>query len=828
MMRSFLTILFPGRSILLAAALMLSPLLFAQKPRTVVDFNGGWKFALQKDTSSAKPSLPEASWRVLDLPHDWSIEGEFRKDNPATTQGGALPGGIGWYKKTFVVPADLKDKNLSIEFDGVYRNSEVWINGRSLGKRPYGYISFQYDLTPYIKPAPASNLIEVRVDNGQQPNSRWYTGSGIYRNVRLVSTSKLAVKHWGSFVTAAPLNAKQATVNVETNVKNTGAITGKAQISYQVLDQSGKLISSSKIKALDLTGEEISSKEQLLVNNPVLWSTDKPFLYKLVTTITQNGKLSDQFETTFGIRSFYFDADKGFFLNGRSMKIKGVCMHHDLGALGAAVNTRAIERQLEILKAMGCNAIRTAHNPSAPELLELCDKMGFLVMVEAFDMWKKKKNKFDYFTDFEDWHVRDLQDMVLRDRNHPSVFMWSVGNEIREQFDSTGITITKELVDIVKAIDTTRPVIAALSEWNPEKNFMYKSKALDLVALNYHHEVYDDFQKHYPGQKFLGAENMSALATRGHYEEWPSDSTYLWPAKSPLKYVENGNADYTVSAYDQVAAYWGSTHEQTWKLIKKHKFLSGLFVWTGFDYLGEPTPYPWPARSSYFGIVDLAGFPKDVYYMYQSEWSDKNVLHILPHWNHEARKSDKPVDVWVYYNNADEVELFLNGQSLGAKRKGGEDLHLMWRVPFQPGELKAVSRKNGRLVKEAKVETAGEPAKIELTADRSILNADGKDLAFVTARILDKNGRFVALASTQLEFEITGEGQLAATDNGYQADTTSFQSKTRQCWKGMALGIIRAGKKQGNITLTVKAPGMTPAVLRLRTSDHSKMVLRKF
>jgi len=480
-------------------------------------------------------------------------------------------------------------------------------------------------------------------------------------------------------------------------------------------------------------------------------------------------------------------------------------------------------------------------NPPAPELLDLCDKMGFLVMDEAFDMWRKKKTKFDYFSDFNEWHKKDIEDMVLRDRNHPSVFMWSVGNEIREQFDSTGIIITKELVDIIKKLDDSRPVTAALSEWNPAKNYMYKSGALDVIGLNYHHEVYDSLQYYYPGKALLGAENMSALETRGHYD-FPSDSSYHWPTKSPQRFVEKGNPDFTVSAYDRVSAYWGSTHEETWKIIKKHDYLSGLFVWTGFDYLGEPTPYPWPARSSYFGIIDLAGFPKDIYYMYQSEWTTKPVLHLFPHWNW---KEGQMVDVWAYYNNADEVELFLNDKSLGIRKKEGDALHVMWRIPFHPGTLKAVSRKNGKTVLIKKITTAGQPAKIQLTADRKKLKADGLDLAYITVRILDKNGNLVPDASDIINFSFAqrgsnpandpnyeapnpadipnfrynGTGYIVATDNGYQASGESFKMGTRKAWKGMALVIVRAGQKKGNITLWAKANGLETASISLETGE---------
>ena len=489
-------------------------------------------------------------------------------------------------------------------------------------------------------------------------------------------------------------------------------------------------------------------------------------------------------------------------------------MHHDLGALGAAFNKTAARRQLRILKEMGCNAIRTAHNPPAAEFLDLCDEMGFLVMDEAFDMWQKRKNKFDYHVDFKEWHKKDIEAMVLRDRNHPSVFMWSIGNEIREQFDSTGIEITNELVTIIKAMDSTRPVTAGLSEWNAEKNFIYKSGALDIVGLNYHHEVYKDFQKIFPGQKFIGTENMSALATRGSYN-FPSDSLYHWPERSPQRFVEKGNVDYTVSAYDQVSAYWGSTHEETWKIIKKYDFLSGLFIWSGFDYLGEPTPYPWPARSSYFGIVDLAGFPKDVYYMYQSEWTIKPVLHIFPHWNWKVGDT---VDVWAYYNNADEVELFLNGKSLGVRKKLNDELHVMWQVPFEAGTLRAVSRMNGKTILTREIKTAGRPAKIELIADRKIIKADGKDLSFITVKILDNNGNLVPGADNLIHFHISGAGSIAGTDNGYQADITSFKSHQRKCWKGMALVIIQSSEKKGNITLTAAAKELQSTILTLKTA----------
>ncbi|MEO5683064.1 MAG: beta-galactosidase GalB [Chitinophagaceae bacterium] len=791
--------------------------LSAQQPRQIIDFNSGWRFFLGDDSAAINPGYNDAAWRILNLPHDWSIEGAFSANNPATTQGGALPGGMGWYRKTFILPANPSHKNITVEFDGIYRNSEVWINGHWLGKRPYGYSSFRYDLTQYLKPAPAKNIITVKADNSQQPNSRWYTGAGIYRNTRLVLTNKIAVADWGVFITTLFLSKDKATVAVITAITNSNPSDTGVILFTEIYDATGVSVASSRTR-IERTIAKAGSNytDELNIQSPNIWSIERPYLYKAVTKIIKSGKLVDSYTSSFGIRSIRFDADKGFFLNDKPLKILGVCNHHDLGALGAAVNVRAMERQLQILKAMGCNAIRTAHNPPAPELLDLCDKMGFLVMVEAFDMWRKKKNKFDYYADFDEWHQQDIRDMVLRDRNHPSVFMWSIGNEIREQFDSSGIRLARELVDIVKQADPTRPVTAALSEWDPAKNFLYQSGALDVVGLNYHQEVYKDFHTHYPGKIFIGAENMSAFATRGHYD-MPSDSSYFWPAKSPQKIVEHGNADFTVSAYDQVSAYWGSTHETTWKIIKKHDFLSGLFVWSGFDFIGEPIPYPWPARSSYYGIIDLAGFPKDVYYMYQSEWTSKPVLHIFPHWNWTPGKL---VDVWAYYNNADEVELFLNGTSLGVKRKENDDLHVMWRVPFQPGALKAVSRQKGKTVLVKEIHTAGIPAGIRLSADRASIKADGKDLCFVTVEVVDNKGNLVPDADNLVSFSIAGTGIIAATDNGYQADTSSFQTKTRKCWKGMALAIVQSTSKQGNITLKASATGLPAARLTLKSGGR--------
>jgi len=777
----------------------------SEEPRTRTSFNKEWKFFLGDEPGAKSPAYTDSKWRKLTLPHDWSIEGKFDEKNPAKPEGGGLPTGIGWYRKEFNAPTNFANRLITIEFDGVYKNSEVWINGKYLGKRPYGYSSFSYEVSKYLKPG--KNLISVKVDNAAQPDSRWYSGSGIYRNVWLTSSAKVSVAKWGTFVTAD----QAGKVQIETQIQNKTLKAQFVSLVHSIYDASGKLVSKTKPTSvkIDTSGKMITSVDQ--IKNPMLWSVTNPKQYKLVTQILQNNKLIDAYETKFGVRTFQFDAEKGFLLNGKSMKILGVCLHHDLGALGAAVNVRAMERQLEIMKAMGVNAIRTAHNPPAPEFLDLCDQMGFLVMDEAFDMWAKKKTKNDYHLNFAEWHKRDLEDMVVRDRNHPSIILWSIGNEIREQFDSTGIAITKELVSIVKNLDKTRPVISALTETDSTKNFIYQAKALDIYGLNYNHKKYKDFSKNYPGVKFLATETTSALETRGFYDT--ADTIRRWPKDGKTKFIE-GNKEWSASAYDNVSAYWGSTHEETWKEAKKYDHVSGLFVWTGFDYLGEPLPYPWPARSSYFGIVDLAGFPKDSYYMYQSEWTEKPVLHILPHWNWEQGKS---VEVWAYYNKADEVELYLNGKSLGKKSKQNDDLHVLWKVNYEPGTLKAISRKNGIDVLTTEVKTAGIPAKIELVADRSKIKADGKDLSFITVRILDAAGSVVPNADNLVDFKVEGSGFIAGVDNGFQASLEPFKANYRKAFHGLCLAILQSTEKAGMIKLTATSAGLASSSITINT-----------
>lgn len=771
--------------------------------RTTLNFDQNWSFNLGDVNNGQTTNLDDAKWRKLDLPHDWSTEGEFSKDNPATPEGGALPGGIGWYRKTFTIPASSKSKEVYIAFDGVYQKSTVWVNGHQLGFRPNGYISFRYDMTPYLNFG-GQNTIAVKVDNSVQPNSRWYSGSGIYRNVWLVTTDKLAIDHWGTYVTTPKVSSQTASVNLKVNINKLTKSKQQATLISSVYNAEGKIVASKTSANVSPESGVATINQDMAVNNPILWSVDKPYLYKIVSKLTVNNIVVDEYTTPLGIRYFNFDADKGFSLNGKPMKILGVCDHHDLGSLGAAINTRALERQLEILKTMGCNGIRTSHNPPAPELLDLCDKMGFIVMDEAFDCWEKGKVDYDYHLYFKEWHKRDLEDQILRDRNHPSIMIWSVGNEIPQQSDSSALRIAPELAAIVHSLDITRPITTA-NDRPDKKNKIIQSGAIDLIGYNYHEFDYPTFHDRYPGKKFIATETTSGLETRGFYQ-MPSDTIFKWPTKDG----KGMNADNTVSAYDNVAPPWGSTHEQTWKIMKKYDFLSGMFIWTGFDYLGEPTPYSWPSRSSYFGIIDLAGFPKDIYYMYQSEWTNTPVLHLLPHWNWEAGKT---VDVWAYYNNADEVELYLNGKSVGVKKKNADDLHVMWRLKYEPGTLKAVSRKNGKVVLTTEVKTAGAPAKIELSADRSTITADGKDLSFITAKVLDKDGNLVPNTDNLISFSITGDASIAATDNGDPVSHESFKSNNKKAFHGLALAIIQSKTKAGKVTLKAASAGLPDATI---------------
>ena len=827
------------------------------------DFTAGWTFHLGDDSAASRPDYDDTAWRILNLPHDWAIEGEFSRDNPSGTGGGALPGGIGWYRKTFTVDKADEGKRLYIDFDGVYMNSEVFINGHSLGVRPYGYVSFSYDLTPYIKWG-GKNVVAVRVDNGEQPNSRWYSGCGIYRNVWLTKLNPVHIAQWGTFITAEDVSKNSARLNIRTKIQYDAAaqlqdsvkqadgtyvvfdseIVPLADVVLQsrLMDAEGNVVGevASELQVIPACPNEV--EQEIVVKNPNLWSVNTPYIYKvnsiLIDKIT--GKVLDNYCTNTGIRTFRFDAQKGFILNGERLKINGVCMHHDLGCLGAAVNIRAIERQLEILQEMGCNGIRCSHNPPSPELLDLCDRMGFIVMDETFDMWRKRKTAHDYSRYFNEWHERDLTDLILRDRNHPSVFIWSIGNEVLEQWSdakadtltleqanlilnfghdqsmlakegemSVNSLLTKKLADMVKALDSTRPVTAGCNEPNPN-NHLFRSEALDLIGFNYHDDWFAGVPEKFPGKPFIVAESVSALMTRGYYR-MPSDETVICPERWDKPYFDDS---FSCSSYDNCHVPWGNSHEGTMRHVKNNDFISGQYVWTGFDYLGEPTPYGWPARSSYFGIVDLAGFPKDVYYLYRSEWHpEKKVLHLFPHWNWTPGQD---IDMWAYYNNADEVELFVNGESQGVRTKGKDDFHVVWRVKYEPGVVKVVSRKDGKAVLEKEIHTAGEPAQIRLTADRNEIKSDGRDLSFVTVEVLDKDGNLCPNADNQIMFDVQGAGFIAGVDNGSPVSMEKFKADHRKAFYGKCLVVVQSDGKSGGIKLTATSEGLKTAVTAIK------------
>jgi beta-galactosidase len=808
-------------------------------PRERLSFNADWRFTLGDDSTAVLPTYNDSAWCVLNLPHDWAIEGDFAEDNPSGPGGGALPGGIGWYRKTFFAdPAD-KGKCLYLDFDGVYMNSSVYLNGQLLGTRPYGYISFRYNLTPYIQWG-QENVVAVRVDNSDQPNSRWYSGCGIYRNVWLTKCQPIHVAQWGTYATTHQQNGRQM-VSLNVTVENHQAQTAEEAllaVRVTLLDSEGKRVQQVESETFSLKpGDQTERTVEMEVKKPHLWDVDDPYLYTLRTEVmdARTGEATDAEDTPLGIRTFRFDAELGFKLNRRAMKINGVCLHHDLGCLGSAINTRAIQRQLEMLKEMGCNAIRTSHNPPAPELLDLCDRMGFIVMDEAFDMWHRRKTQNDYARFFDEWHMRDLQDMVRRDRNHPCILMWSIGNEVLEQWssaeadtltleqanmvlnfghdleeqraekgESMNSRLTRHLVGLVKGLDNTRPVTAGCNEPDPS-NHLFRSGALDIIGFNYHEENFADVPQVYPGKPFLVTESVSALQTRGFYR-MPSDSIFISPVRWDIPYTDESNA---CSAYDNQHAPWSCTHEYMQQMAKKYDYLCGQFIWTGFDYLGEPTPYGWPARSSFFGIIDLAGFPKDIYYMYQSIWRpDVNVLHLFPHWNWQPGQT---VDMWAYYNNADEVELFINGKSQGVRQKGEDDFHVMWRVPFEPGTVKAVSRRGGKVVCEQEIHTAGAPAQLRLTPDRSELQADGTDLSFLTVDVLDKDGNLCPDADNDVQFAVEGEAFIAGVDNGSPMSLERFKANHRKAFHGKCLVVVQNKGQQGRIVVKATSAGLKAA-----------------
>ena len=756
------------------------------------NFDADWLFVLADSSQMANADYNDSWWRKLDVPHDWAIEGDFYAGHPSGAGGGALPGGIGWYRKYFTLPAD-KDKYF-IEFDGVYMNSTIYVNGKKVGFRPYGYSSFEYDITPYVHEG--RNVVAVRVDNSDQPNSRWYSGCGIYRHVWLTKTNPIHVRHWGVYVH-----------------------DGKVEVDYENPTQQKVTVKNTW---LDADGKSAN------IRKARKWSLEDPYIYKVRTQLIAGGKVVDEVETTTGFREFKFDSKTGFWLNGKNFKLNGVCEHHDFGCLGAALNEDALHRKLTKLKAMGVNAIRSSHNPPAPELLNMCDTMGIIVMDESFDMWRRRKTQNDYARFFDEWHERDLTDLILRDRNHPSIIMWSIGNEVLEQWssaeadtltleqanlilnaghDSSTLAkdgelsvqslLTQHLAEVVKRYDTSRPITAGCNEPSPN-NHLFKSRAIDIIGFNYHHQWVSGVPEEFPGKPFIFSESVSALQTRGYYM-MPSDSIYRAPKEWWMPYTD---PTFMCSAYDNMSASWGSTHEETWDVVKHTPYVGGQFIWTGFDYIGEPTPYGFPARSSYFGIIDLAGFPKDSYYMYQSEWTSKPMLHLFPHWNWHPGQD---IDIWAYYNNADEVELFVNGRSCGVRSKAEHQYHVMWRVKFEPGEIKAISRKDGKTVCTQTIKTAGQPDHIKLSVDYK-----GKNTSFITVEVVDKDGNLCPWAENQIEFTTSGDVKITGTDNGCQTSMERFKAPRRKAFFGKCMVVVK-----GNGILRADAIDLKPSSIKM-------------
>ena len=812
--------------------------------REVQSFNYNWKFSLDmgSDDKAAAPEFDDSGWRTLDVPHDWAIEGDFDEHNPSGTGGGALPGGIGWYRKSFKVDKKDRGKSISIEFDGVYMNSSVWINGHLLGTRPYGYISFSYDLTPYINWG-GKNVIAVKVDNSDQPNSRWYSGCGIYRDVRIVKTNPVHVAQWGTYITTK-INDEYTVVDIDVTIENDSSDPTEISVWSTIVDANRKGVSQMADHLIATSGTN-TIRQHVYMTDPNLWSTEDPYMYTMITEIRLDGKTIDSYATPFGIRTIEFRADSGFWLNGNHVRINGVCNHHDLGCLGAATNRRAIERQLQILKEMGCNGIRCSHNPPSPILLDLCDRMGFLVMDEAFDMWRRRKTDRDYACFFDEWYERDLTDLVVRDRNHPSIVLWSIGNEVLEQWSdakadtlsleqanlilnmghsedqlaaegemSVNSLITARLAEIIRNLDSTRPITAGCNEPSPG-NHLFRSGAIDVIGYNYHNQNVPSVPRLFPGKPFIITESVSALMTRGFYE-MPSNQMMTRPARWDRPYY---NPTFSCSAYDNVCTPWGSHHEENLIFLNSQPFVAGQYIWTGFDYIGEPTPYGWPARSSYFGIVDLAGFPKDIYYLYQSEWTDTPVLHLFPHWNWEPGQQ---IDMWCYYNNADEVELYINGVSQGIRSKDADHLHVVWNVTFEPGTVKVVARRNGVETASQEIHTAGEPAQIRLTPDRSTISSNGTDLSFVTVEILDKDGNLCPNAENLVEFAIDGKGFIAGVDNGSPISLERFKDNKRKAFYGKCLVVLQNNGKKGDIKLKAESEGLKHAQTVIKCAYKDK------
>jgi beta-galactosidase len=789
------------------------------------------------DVSFVQTNFNDSKWEKVNLPHDWAIDQPFYKEANAIVGGGMgrLPiQGVAWYRRKINITAADKGKNIYLEIDGAMSYAIVWCNGNLVGGWPYGYNSFRLDLTPFVKSG-QDNQIAIRIDNPTN-SARWYPGAGIYRNVWITKVNPVQIAHWGTFITTKNISAASATVDLALQIENKSSTDKAVKVITEIYVLDEKLNRKSKITVFPQstvslkTGQQLKLNNSVIIKNPLLWGpppTQTPNLYIAVTKLYSNGVVVDEYETHFGIRSLTFDPIKGLLVNGKPIRIQGVNQHHDLGALGAAFNTRAVERQLEVLKELGCNAIRLAHNPPAPELLDLTDRMGFLVIDEIFDSWERKKTPLDFHLIFKDWYEADTRSFIRRDRNHPSIIAWSYGNEVGEQYTAdTGAIVSKKLYDIVKEEDPTRPGTASMNYAKPTMPF---PAVMDILSLNYQGEgirdapayahlrgirtspLYPAFHQQFPDKLIVSSETASALSTRG---------TYIFPVTSgnsaPVSDSTGGDSvNKYVSAYELYTAQFGASPDKVFASQDKHPFVAGEFVWSGWDYLGEPTPY-YSARSSYCGIIDLAGFKKDRFYLYQSRWRPNlPMVHILPHWNWPDRVGEvTPVHI---FTSGDEAELFLNGRSLGKKKKAAFEYRLRWDdVKYEPGMLKVIAYKNEKKWAEETIQTTGAAAQLKMKADRAVITADGTDLSFITVQVMDKNDFVVPDAHNNITFSIEGPGEIVATDNGDPADLVSFASKERNAYFGLALVIVRSQKnKPGTIKINASSLGLKATIIQI-------------
>ncbi len=800
--------------------------------RSRESFDFGWKF-LKGDVAGAQaPSFVDMGWRDVDLPHDWSIEGPFGESEPSAGTGAYLPTGIGWYRKRFRMGAADRGRVITLEFDGVYQNSEVWINGQYLGLRPYGYVPFAYELTPYLK-FDGENVVAVKVDNSRQTNCRWYSGSGIYRHTWLLKTNALRVAYWGTFVTAMDLLTQDvAILEVKTRVVNGLKASAACGLTTEIVDQNGNVVGRQDASQTVGAQGEYEFVQHVTVKNPSLWAPANPYLYTARSSVKDAGQVVDVYETPVGIRGAVFDAKRGFLLNGERVKLNGACLHQEAGCVGSAVPERMWVRRLELLKEMGCNAIRTSHNPYAAEFLDLCDRMGFLVMNEAFDEWKVPKGQMrnGYPLYFVEWYERDLMNFIHRDRNHPSVVLWSAGNEVPDQNAAQGPDTLRKLLRVFHTEDPTRPVTVACDHIASEPTAARPEflAQLDVVGYNYVDRWRERAQLYYsidhdafPQRPVVGTESSGMGGVRGDYRG-------LLPAAVPAA----GAA--TTPGRRPVRSGPSIDTEQLGKIVGAYESVSADFMWTGIDYLGEAM---WPAKASSAGAIDTCGFKKDGFFFYQSQWTAKPMVHLFPHWNWKGREGQFiPV---TCYTNCDTVELFINGRSVGVRgyefpRYGMQerygnlaprertvrttaDLHLSWDVPYEPGTLKAVGTKDGVAVVTMEVSTTGEPTAIRLTADRTQMSADRRDVAHIMVEVLDQQGRVVPLAENEITFRVEGEGKLIGVDNGDPQSHDSYKVNSCKTFNGLCVAVVQSTARGGNIRISASSPTLEASAVTIVT-----------